>query len=290
MKKNLQKYSFNGKVLPGEKIHLNDFSRGFLYGDGLFETLRVRNYRIFRWEDHWSRMQNGARVCNLEIGREKEKVHEDIISLLQINRFEDAYVRINLWRKSTESFNPSDEKESYLLVIAKKYTPYPQEHYRCGIKCIISKNFFTNEKSPVTYIKSLNLIENVLARIEAKRNGYDDAILLNTQGKLAEAAVSNVFFVAKNGIVFTPSVECGILSGITRKIIFEICSTFKIKLKEGKFSTDRLMEADEVFLTNTLMGVMPVREIKGIFKGGKFSFTRLLGEEINKIFLEETNG
>ncbi|MBN1444845.1 MAG: aminotransferase class IV family protein [Candidatus Omnitrophica bacterium] len=272
-------YILNGREVSEKEIFLSILKRGFLHGDGVFETLKAENFRILRWGGHWERLRKGAGVCGIEIGEESVKLRKRIVTALKKNGLDRAYIRINAWRKATESFDPGDEQRAEILVLMKKYKPYPEKFYRDGIRCIISKTYFKNDKSPLTRIKSLNYLENILARTEAKKQGYDDSILLNTERYLASASVSNLFFV-KGKKIFTPSVSCGILPGITRKDVLEICGRHGIKTEEGKFFQGDLKKADEVFLTNSLMGVMPVRAIKNIFTGKQFSCAVFLREEL----------
>ena len=289
MKENLRECLFEGKIIPFKNITIDDLWRGFLYGDGIFDTLRVRNYVIFRWEHHWERLVKNACFCNLSINKEKEEVEEDIIRLLKKAKIEDAYVRINVWRKAPLFFDPQDERESFILIIARPYHPYPDEFYQKGIRCMVSKNFYVNEKSILSRVKSLSFAGNVLARIEAKMKGYDDAILLNSKGEISEATVANLFFIIK-GKLFTPSLECGILEGITRNLVLEICERLDIEFEEGKYTISSLKDADEVFITNTLCGILPVREIEGIFKSDNFPITQYLVREYEKLFISETKG
>jgi len=288
MKKNSRKVLFNEETVEESKVSLQDCLRGFLYGDGIFETLRARNYRIFRWKEHWNRLKKGVKLCNLEIRKDMKIFEEEIISLLEENNLKDAYIRVNIWRREPSHFDPGNKKGTNFLVISRKFKPYPEKLYKKGVRCFVSKNFSKNEHSVLTYIKSFNYMENILARQEAKRNFCDDSILLNSKGNIAEATTSNIFFV-KNGIVFTPDIKCGLLPGITRKLIFEICSQCGIKLKEGHFFSAGLKKADEIFLTNTLMGIMPVSEVKGIFKSKGSKLTYFLKEQLEKIFKGETN-
>lgn len=277
MKKNY--YILDGKPAAEKEISLTKLKRGFLYGDGVFETLRAENYRLFRWDDHRERLLKGLDVCHLEIKGGSGRLKNRIEAALKKHKLADAYVRVSVWRRETDSFDPGDERRSNVLVLMKKHHPYPERFYKKGIGCVISKKHFKNEKSPLTHVKSFNYLENLLARIEAKKQGLEETILLNTQGFLASATVSNLFF-AKGKTIFTPCVECGILPGITRKVVFEICGRHGIKIKEGRFLPEDLKGFDEVFLTNTLMGVMPVREVKGIFEGKQFPCSSFLRNEL----------
>ena len=284
MRKNY--YILDGKEVEEKEITLSHLKRGFFYGDGVFETLRAKGSRIFMWDEHIKRLKKGAGVCGMIFRSEDmKKIRRDIERHLKKEGIGDAYIRVNLWRAHPDSFDPAGEKKAHLLVVIRKYHPYPERFYKEGIRCIVSKNFFKNERSPLVYIKSLNYLENILARMEAKKNRFDDAILLNTAGYLASATVSNIFFV-KDSIVCTPSIDCGVLPGTIRGLVLEMCKKNRIKLKEGKFTLKDLKGAEELFLTNTLMGVLPVREIKGIFKGRKFTFSIFFREEIEKNIID----
>lgn len=275
-------YILNGKPAGEKAISLANLKRGFLYGDGVFETLHAEDYRLFRWGDHWERLMKGLEICGLEIEDKSERLRNRIELSLKKHRIADAYVRVSVFRKEPDSFDPGGERSSNVLVLMRKYHSCPEEFYRKGIRCVISRQYFRNEKSPLVYIKSLNYLENLLARIEARKQGCEESILLNTGGFLTSASVSNLFF-AKGKTIFTPCVKCGILPGITRKIILEICARQGIKIKEGKFLPEDLKTADEVFLTNTLMGIMPVREVKGFFRGRRFIYSSMLRTQFEKI-------
>ncbi len=272
-------YCLNGRRISGEVISFGKLKRGFLYGDGVFETLRAEDYRIFRWDDHWKRLQKGADICGFEIAEEGENLRRKIETVLRKNGLDRAYIRISVWRKETESFDPGDESRSNVLALVKKHRAYPARFYREGIRCIVSKTYFKNEKSPLSCVKTFNYLESILARGEARKQGYDDNILLNTEGHLASATVSNLFFV-KGKKIFTPSLDCGILPGITRKTVLEICARHGVNSEEGKFLPEDLESADEVFLTNTLMSIMPVREIRGVFRGKEFRLAGFLMKEL----------
>lgn len=262
---------FNGKKVEREDLNYNELRRGFLYGDGIFETLISVNGKIFRFEEHWERMKFGAKICNLKIP-DKNEVKELILKNLTDGSY---YIRLNLWRKNPETFSPVKEKETNFLIIIRKFYPYSEKFYKEGMKCSISKSIRRNEKSVISKIKSINFLENIILKIEAEKERCDDMIVLDNSGYISEGSVANIFFV-KDSIVYTPSLECGCLSGITRKIIFEICEKEKIKIKEGFFKPEFLKNCDEVFLTNTLMGIMPVKEIRKYFTAKSFSVTKYL--------------
>jgi len=288
VKESLSACLFNGQILHPGQLTLPELARGFMYGDGVFETLRARNFVIFRWQDHWERLVKGLRLCQIHLEKECDQIRQEIVRLLSRYQLYDAYVRVNVWRKQPDIFDPGKEEGGHLLIFARPFFPYPAADYLRGISCLVSRRFQKNENSALACVKSLNMLENILARLEAKQSGYQDAFLCNTRSYLSEATTANIFFV-KNGVICTPDLESGALPGITRKIILSLCSQKNLPVQEGKFFPDQLKTASEVFLTNTLMGVMPVREVGGIFSGKNFPFAHMLQDELNHLFLEETS-
>ncbi|MCX7917719.1 MAG: aminotransferase class IV [bacterium] len=274
---------FNGKRIDGEKLNFYDLRRGFLYGDGIFETLIYVNKKVFRFEQHWKRLKKGAQICNLKVP-EREEIKKLILDILKEFENKSYYIRINLWRKNPPTFSPKDERESNYLIIIREFEPYLEKFYEEGIKCAVSKKVRRNEKSIISRVKSLNFLENIIMKIETEENKVDDVIVLNTSNYISEGSVSNIFFV-KEDRVYTPSLECGCLDGITRKVVFEICEKEKIKIEEGFFKLEFLKEVDEIFFTNTLMGILPVKEINGYFKMKKLNIVQYLRER----YLEELN-
>lgn len=254
---------FDGKIIDAKEITLDKLARGFLYGDGIFETMRAHNYKIFKFHDYFERLTNNAGIVNFSVPFKENEIQNRIENFLKSLKISDAYIRLTLWRKEPGSFDPLKEMESCYLITARTLVNLPSVLYEHGISCIISKEYRKNEYSPVSHIKSLSFLENVLCRQQAHFSGFKETILLNTSGFLAEASVSNIFFV-KNGVVFTPAVLCGIVPGIIRKTIINIAKSSGIKIKEGKYKPSEIKKSDEVFLTNTLIGVLPVTAIDDI--------------------------
>ncbi len=278
-------YLVNGKVKQKKDIGLPILKRGFLFGDGIFETIISKNYSLFRFFEHYERLKKGADFCGFRIPP-KNEIEKSILKYLKKFRMKNGYIRINIWRKKGERVIP-EGKETNILIILKNFTSYPKYFYEKGISCIISEKIIRNEKSPLTKIKSFNFLENIIGKIEAKENGCEDTIFLNNNNFLTETTVSNLF-LAKNNIVYTPSLDCGILNGITRKIVIEICQKNKIKIKEGKFTAKILSECDEIFITNTLMGIIPVRKVKNFFQNNRNEMTDFIMKKYIEILKEET--
>ncbi len=278
-------YLFNWEIEQEKDISLSFLERGFLFGDGIFETIISRNYCLFRFSQHYERMKKGAEICNFQITK-KNVIEKSIVKCLKKFGIKNGYIRINIWRQKGEGINP-EGTETNSLVIIKNFVSYPLSFYEQGMNCIISKKIIRNENSPLTRIKSLNFLENVIGKIEAKENNCDETIFLNNKKFLTEATVSNVFLVQKDK-VYTPSLICGILDGITRKVVIEICKENNIEIKEGEFVSEFLVDCDEVFLTNSLMNVMPVKTIRSLSKRNKSEITNFIRNEYLKILKEET--
>lgn len=275
---------FNGKVVK-EKFDFKILKRGFLYGDGIFETLIAKNGKIFRFSQHLERMEKGAKICFIEF--EKGKLKKEIEKTLKKFNIKEAYMRINLWRKKPETISPEGKKESNYLVIFKRLKRYPENFYKNGLRCMISEKIKRNEFSVLSKVKSFNYLEAIIAKTEAKEKGFDEVIFLNTSNYICEASVANIFFF-KNEKIYTPSLKTGCLEGITRKILFEICEKEGIEIEEGLYDLSFLNGCREVFLTNTIMGIMPVKEIDGYFKSKGFEITYFLRKKYEEILKKET--
>jgi aminodeoxychorismate lyase len=285
MRRKLEILLFNGEKIEDKDLKFRELKRGFLYGDGIFETLISNNFKIFRFDEHWQRLKFGSEICNLKL---PEKIKIKNLILENLKKIEEGryYIRINLWRKFPENFSPKKNKQTNYLIIIRKLKPYPEKFYRKGIRCIVSEKIKRNEKSVISRIKSFNFLENIILKIEAEKEKCDDSIVLNSSEYISEASVANIFFV-RDKKLYTPSLKCGCLAGITRKIVFEITRSEKIKIEEGFFKLNFLKKCEEIFLTNTVMGIMPVREIKGYFEAKSFETTKELIEKYKNILKKE---
>ena len=252
----------NGAIVPGGEARVSIVDRGFLYGDGLFETMRSYGGRIFRLDEHLDRLFGSAEAIRLRIPYSSAQLGEAIYRTIEVNELGDGCVRLTVSRGEGETRLDTPKNGAPTMVIAAKDPiPYSLEQYEVGFKATVA-TVRCNEFSPISRMKSLNFLNNIVARMEAKVRGADEAILLNTNSYLAEAAVSNVFLV-KGRSLLTPSVDCGILPGITRNAILELASNLKLEVIEGKFHLSELTESGEAFLTNSLMEVMGLVEVDG---------------------------
>lgn len=246
----------NGELIPAGDATVSPMDRGLLYGDGIFETIRVYAGKPFMLDAHLARMQEGCAAIVLEppdMGKVKLWVEET----LKANGLSDAYLRITITRGPTGGVWYDLERSCPTVVIMAK--PYAQPDFGEGLSLTIS-SFRSDEQSPLTRIKHTGLLWKILARTEAKRAGVDDALLLNTSGRIAEATAANIFWV-REGTLYTPSLDCGILAGVTRMVVIGIAKDQDIAVVEGEFPLDDLLRAEEAFLTSSTCEIAPIRSV-----------------------------
>lgn len=253
----------NGTLVPQEEAKVSIFDRGFLYGDGLFETMRSYSGHVFRLEHHLSRLFSALKILNLDIPFNPSQLKKAIYHTLKANNLNEAYIRLCVSRgEGPLGLNPTPCRTPKVIIITKNFEPYPAISYEEGLRAVVASTR-QNTASPLSKIKSANFLNYILAKMEALSKGVDEGILLNNEGYVAETTTSNIFMI-KDGILSTPSEGSGILPGITRQTILEISYSMGIKVFERKISIDELFESQECFLTNTLMEVMPLVEIEGL--------------------------
>ncbi len=278
----------NGTYLPQSeaKISVNDY--GFLYGCGIFETMRAYNGKIFRLESHLDRLK--ASADRLGIPVQVSVFKEQINEVIRINRLAEARVRVYL--AAGEGAVAPDLRSCQnptLLIQAVPYIPFSAEIYEKGFRVMIS-TFHRCSYSILPGLKTANYLENLLVRKEAADSGYADAILLNDKGEVVEASSSNLFIVSGD-IVKTAPLQSGILPGITRAVVLELAAGSGLKVLETAIAPAELLSANEVFLTNSLMELMPVTTVgdKVIGNGLPGAVTRKLMAAYSAQFLLETH-
>lgn len=254
----------NSRLVPSDEAKISVFDGGFLYGNGLFETMRAYEKRnVFRLRQHLERLFRSAKLINLNIGRSAELLEQAILDTLAANHLETGYVRLTISQGViVAGSNLSTCETPTLLIVAKPLTPYPETLYKNGASAILSA-IKRNANSPIPRIKSLNYLENILARAAAREAGKLESILLDTDGYVVEGSMSNLFFV-KDDMLYTPSTDCPILPGITRAVTLEIAAENGISILEGRWKLEELWEADEAFLTNSLMELMPLVKVDSV--------------------------
>lgn len=241
----------NGKFVLQEEVKVSVLTPGFLYGWGLFETMRSYHNKIVYFNQHLVRIKNSCRLMDMKFPYPLAKLKEIIKKTVKINDFKDAYVRLTLWKS-----DPGTDT----LITVRKYQPYSYRKYRQGLRACIYP-FRQNENSFFVRLKTTNYLLYRFAYLEAEDKGFDEAIILNNRGYIAEGSHSNIFLV-KDKEIFTPALECGCLDGITRRVIFDLAKKHNIRIYEGNLSIRDLSTADEAFLTNSLMGIMPLASLE----------------------------
>ncbi|MBA7634308.1 Branched-chain-amino-acid aminotransferase [subsurface metagenome] len=276
----------NGSLMPQSQASISVLDYGFLYGFGLFETMRAYRGRVFLLDSHLSRLARSAEILGLPI--RVADLKEAVMATIQANQLSEARIRITISiGEGGVAPDPSTCKKPTVLILAGQYQPYPEQVYQKGFRAVIS-SIPRNSQSPLSRLKSANYLESILARQEARKAGVDEALCLNEKGLLAEASMSNIFLIT-DGILRTPGQESGVLPGITRETILELASQLGINPLEGDIRLDELFHTQEAFLTNSLIEVMPLTEIDGkpIGSGRPGSLTKKLMVAYKELVLTE---
>lgn len=253
----------DGQYYPRSQAKVSVFDHGLLYGDGVFEGIRVYDGYIFELRSHLKRLQDSAKAIALELPMGLEAMERLCYECVQKNALKDGYIRLVVTRGTGDlGIDPRNCKAPTLIVIADQITLYPKEFYEKGIEAITSSVRRMNPEALSPNIKSLNYLNNVLAKIEANLRGAGEALMLNREGFVAEAAADNVF-VVKDGHVITPPGSLGALRGVTRRRVMEIARELGYPLEKKAFTIADVYAADEVFLTGTAAELIPVIKVDG---------------------------
>ncbi|MCL2390828.1 MAG: branched-chain-amino-acid transaminase [Endomicrobia bacterium] len=271
------KIYLDGKLVEKEDAKISVFDHGLLYGDGIFEGIRAYNGRVFRLKEHLDRLWMSAKAINLTIPMTKAEMEKAVIKTLLANKITEGYIRLIVTRGCGDlGLDPRKCTEPpSVIVIADKITLYPEELYEKGGEVITVSTRRIRPDSLSPNVKSLNYLNNIMAKMEATRAGVMEAIMLNAEGYVAECTGDNIFIV-KNGILYTPPASEGALIGITRDAAIELAKNkLKISVKEERMTIYNVYTADECFLTGTAAEIIPVvcadsREI-GDGKPGKIT-------------------
>lgn len=250
----------NGKIVDHDKAVISVFDRGFLYGDAIFETMRGYNGRIFRLNDHIARLYSFMKSLKIRQPIAAKSAEKIIYELLLLNGLDksDAHIRMTVSRGASEDgrMDISKSGPSNVVITARGYMPLADKHYENGIAVNIAHSR-RNSRSALCNFKAVNYLENILARNEAFSGGFFDTVFLNESGYVSEASTSNIFMITGNTLA-TSSKNCGILLGITRKVVMEISPYAGLGIAEGEFSESSLKNADEVFITNSMFEILSV--------------------------------
>ena len=251
----------NDTFVPEDQARISVFDHGFLYGDGVYETLRAYRGKFFLLERHLVRLRQSCQLIGLDLPIRDEQWPVLLVETLRRNELTDAAVRITISRgKGDFGLDPSLCSRPTMVIMAKPFRPYPPSKKKEGVRLEIVEVRRNPISAQSPRIKSLSFLNNILAKQEALRMGGDDALMLNIEGEVSECPTSNVFFV-KDRKIKTPSVDCGILEGVTREVVIMLGEEQGLSFEEGRYGARELLEADECFITNTGMEVMPVSRI-----------------------------
>jgi branched-chain amino acid aminotransferase len=281
----MTKVYINGKLYDKADAKISVYDHGLLYGDGVFEGIRVYNGKVFRLTQHVDRLFSSARAIGLEIPYDKNQMAEAIQSTVRANDKRDGYIRAVVTRGAGSlGLDPRKTTDPQIIVIVDDITMYPRELYENGM-AIASVATIRNHPSALNpRIKSLNYLNNIMAKMEAIQAGCLEAVMLNHKGEVAECTGDNIFVVVK-GELLTPPKDAGILEGVTRGAIIELARSAGMTVHEAAFSRHDIYTADECFLTGTAAEVVPVVKCDGrvIGTGKPGPVTRKLGERFHEL-------
>ena len=257
------KVYLDGVFVDKADAKISVFDHGLLYGDGIFEGIRLYKKCVFRLDEHLERLEFSARALLLKLPLSRAEMAEKVCEACRVNGLEDGYIRLIVTRGvGNLGLSTASCKQPTVIIIADKIQLYPTEIYRDGLAIITVP---TRRMSPAALdpgIKSLNYLNNVLAKIEAAQHGALEAIMLNDQGHVAECTGDNIFIVSK-GRVMTPDPAAGALRGITRQVMFELAADLGLTMEERNLTRYDVWNAEECFLTGTAAEVVPVVKVDG---------------------------
>jgi branched-chain amino acid aminotransferase len=268
-------------LVDEKDARISVFDHGLLYGDGVFEGIRVYDGKVFELEAHIRRLLESARAIRLPLPMAKEQLIDAVQTTVKANQVADGYIRLVVTRGvGTLGLNPFTCKRAMLFIIADKIQLYPEELYEKGMRVISATTVRNHPLAIPPQVKSLNYLNNILAKIEALDSDVPEAVMYNHEGYVAEATGDNVFIV-KNKIVYVPPVEAGSLEGITRAVVIRLARQAGLEIVEKNLTRYDLYVCDEFFLTGTAAEVIGVVEIDGrpIGDGTPGPITRLLREK-----------
>jgi branched-chain amino acid aminotransferase len=275
----------NGDFVTKENAKVSVYDHGFLYGDGIFEGIRIYNGNIFKCKEHLDRLYDSAKSIMLDIPLTYAEMEQALVETIRRNGLRDGYIRLVVSRgPGNLGLDPKRCPQAWVIIIVEQLAIYPEEAYKNGLVSVSVSQRRNIPDALNPKIKSLNYLNNILVKIQANLAGVGEAIMLNAQGYVAEGSSDNIFIV-KKGVVYTPPCYVGALEGITRAAIIELCAKLGYTLKEEPFTLHDVYVADEVFFTGTAAEVIAVREVDGrtIGSGHAGPITTHLLSEFRKI-------
>jgi branched-chain amino acid aminotransferase len=279
------KVFISGKLYDKEDAKISVYDHGFLYGDGVFEGLRSYGGKIFRVEQHLDRLWDSAKAIWLEIPMSRQAVTDAMYQTLRANKIDDGYIRLVVSRGAgTLGLDPNRTSNPQVIVITDYISLYPDELYQNGLEIVTASTIRNNPGALNPRIKSLNYLNNILAKIEGLKAGCLEALMLNHKGEVAECTADNIFLV-KRGEILTPPNDAGILEGVTRRAVMDLAEQAGITVREVPITRHDVYVADECFLTGTAVEVIAVVKVdnRTIGPGTPGPVTRDLKERFHQL-------
>lgn len=283
------KIYINGKLFSREDAKISVFDHGLLYGDGVFEGITFYNGRVFRLIQHIKRLYESAQTIALKIPMSVGKMIEEVKKTVEANELKNGYIRLLVTRGAGKlGLNPFTCETPSIIIIVDKLSLYPQALYETGLNVMTTATVRTPDVSLSPRVKSMNYLNNIMARIESLTAGADEALMLNTNGFVAECAGDNIFTIKEHAL-YTPSVSSGILRGITRDAVIELAEKNGMSVFEIEMTRHDIFNAEECFLTGSAAEIIPVVKLDGraIGNGKPGTVTKMLMAQFKKLIENE---
>jgi len=274
----------DGKFFPQAKANISVCDHGFLYGDGVFEGIRIYNGNIFMLDEHINRLYDSAKAIGLKIPLSKTELRNAVRQAHKVNGLKDGYIRLIVTRGVGDlGIDPRKCPKPSIIIIVNKIALYPRELYRKGMEIVTASTQRTPVSALNPQIKSMNYLNNILAKIEAVNAGANEALMLNSSGNVVECSGDNIF-IYRNDTLITPPTSIGALDGVTRGIVIKIAKQEGLKVEELIFSRYEVYTSDECFLSGTAAEIIPVIKVDGreIGNGKPGKITALLINKFKK--------
>jgi branched-chain amino acid aminotransferase len=281
----MSKVYINGKLYEKNDAKISVYDHALLYGDGVFEGIRVYNGKVFRLKEHIERLYESALSIWLEIPLSREQLTEAVNHTVKLNNKKDGYIRLVVTRGAGSlGLDPRKTTDPQVVIIVDDITMYPAEFYEHGLEIVTAATIRNHPNAVNPRIKSLNYLNNILAKIEGIRAGCVEALMLNHKGEVAECTGDNLFLV-KRGVLLTPPIDAGILEGVTRNAVIELARAANVPVRETALLRHDVIIADECFLTGTAAEVIPVVKCddRMIGTGKPGPITRMLRERFHEL-------